>query len=66
MSREKNTGRSQNIKLDNISSERVEQFEYLEATATNNNSSQEEIKGRFKSVNACYHWVQNLGVPVCY
>ena len=66
MSREKNNGSSQIIKLDDISSERVEQFEYLGATAMNQNSSQEEIKGRFKSGNACYHLVQNLGVPVCY
>jgi len=63
MSREKNTGRSKNIKLDNSSSERVEQFECLGATATNKNSSEEEIKDR---VNACYHSVQNLGVPICY
>ena len=46
MSREKTTGRSQNIKLDNSSSERVEQFEYMGAAATNKNSSQEEIKRR--------------------
>jgi hypothetical protein len=66
MPREKSTQRSQNIKLDNSSFERVEQFEYLGATATNQNYNQEEIKSRFKSRNACYHSVQNLGVPVCY
>jgi archaellum component FlaG (FlaF/FlaG flagellin family) len=62
---EKNTG-SQNIKLDNNSFERVEQFEYLGATATDQNSSPEEIKGKYKSGNASCHSVQNLGVPVCY
>ena len=29
-------------------------------TLTNQNSIQEEIKGRLKSGNACYHLVQNL------
>jgi hypothetical protein len=66
MSQEKNTVRSQKIKLDNSSFERVEQFEYLGATPTNQNSSQEEIKGRFKSGNVYYHSVQNLGVLVRY
>jgi hypothetical protein len=38
----------------------VEEFRYLETTLTNQNSVQEEIKSRLKSVNACYHVVQNL------
>jgi hypothetical protein len=61
MSREKNTGVSQNIKLDNSSFERLEQFQYLGVTATDQNSSPGETKGRFKAGNACYHSVQNLG-----
>jgi len=32
----------------------------LGTTLTNQNSIQGEIKSRFKSVNACYHSVQNL------
>jgi hypothetical protein len=37
----------------------VEEFKYLGTTLTNQNSIQEEIKGRLKSGNACYHSVQN-------
>jgi hypothetical protein len=33
---------------------------YLGTTLTNRNSIQEEIKSRLKSVNACYHSVQDL------
>ena len=60
MSRDQNAGRSHNIKIDNISSERVEQFKYFGTTLTNQNSIQEEIKSRLKSGNACYHSVQNI------
>jgi len=38
----------------------VEQFIYLGTTITNQNSIQEEIKGRLKSGNACYHSEQNI------
>jgi len=38
----------------------VEGFKYLGTTLTNQNSTQEEIKSRLKSGNACYHLVQNL------
>jgi hypothetical protein len=48
------------LKTDNSSFERVEEFRYLGTTATNQNSIQEEIKGRLKSGNACYHSVQSL------
>jgi hypothetical protein len=47
-------------KIDNKSFERVEEFKYLGATLTNQNSNHEEIKSRLKSGNACYHSVQNL------
>ena len=60
MSRNQNAGRSQNMRIDNWSFERVEQFRYLGTTLTNQNSIQEEIKSRLKSVNACYHSVQNI------
>jgi hypothetical protein len=58
-SQDQNAGRSHDIKIDNSSSERVEEFRYLETTLTNQNSIQEENKCRLKSQNACYHSVQN-------
>jgi len=60
MSRDQKAGRSHNIKTDNSSFERVEEFTYLGTTLTNQNSLQEDIKSRLKSRNACYHSVQNL------
>ena len=60
MSGDQNAGLSHIVKTDNSSQERVEQFKYLGATLTNQNSVQEEIKSRLKSGNACYHLVQNL------
>jgi len=54
MSRDKITGRSHNIKIDNSSFERVKEFKYLVTTLTNQNSIQDEIKSRMKSGNACY------------
>ena len=48
--------------VDDSSIERVEEFKYLGATLTNQNSIQKEIKGRLKLGNACYHSVQNLFV----
>jgi hypothetical protein len=38
----------------------VEQFKYLGATLTNQNSIQEEIKSTLKLRNACSHSVQDL------
>jgi hypothetical protein len=52
-SRDQNAGRSHNIKIDSSSLELVEHFEYLERTLTNQYSTQEEIKRRMKSGNAC-------------
>ena len=62
ISRDQNAGRSHNIKTDNSSFERVEEFKYLGKTLTNQNSIQEEIKSRLKSVNDCYHSLQNFFV----
>jgi hypothetical protein len=49
MSCNQNSGKNHNIKLDNKSFERVEQFKYLGTTLTNRNSIQEEIKSRLQS-----------------
>jgi hypothetical protein len=60
MSCDQNTGHSHNIKIDNSSFSRVEEFIYLGTTLRNQNFIQEEIKRRLKSENACCHSVQNL------
>jgi hypothetical protein len=60
MYRDHNAGRSHSTKSDISSCERAEEFKYSGKTLTNQNSSQEEIKNRLKSGNACYRLVQNL------
>ena len=60
MFRHQNARQSHNIKIDNCSFERVEEFKYLGTTSTNQNSVQEEIKSRSKSGSAWYHLMQNL------
>ena len=59
-SQDQNAGQSHNIKIDNSSFERVEQFKYFGTTLTSQNSIQEEVKSRLKSGNACYHLVQRI------
>ena len=66
MSRDQNAGRSHNIKIENSSFERVEEFKYLRTALKNQNSIQEEIKSRLKSGNACDHLVQNFCLSVFY
>jgi hypothetical protein len=60
MSCGQHAGQNHNITTVHKSFERVEQVKYLGTTLTNQNSIQEEIKCRLKSMNACYHSVQNL------
>ena len=60
VSRDQNTGRIHSMKMDNSSTERVEDFKYLGTNLTNQNSVHEEIKCRLKSGNACYYSAQNL------
>ena len=48
------------MKIDNSSTERVEEFKYLGMMLPNQNSIQDEIKSRLKLGNACYYTVQNL------
>jgi UDP-galactopyranose mutase len=57
---DQNAGQSHNIKIDNSSFERVEEFKYLGTALTNQNSIQEEIESTIKLGNACYYLVQNL------
>jgi hypothetical protein len=60
MSRERNAGRDDSVKIDNSSIKRVEEFKYLGTMLTDQNSFQEEIKSRLKLGNACYHSMYNL------
>jgi UDP-galactopyranose mutase len=60
MAGDQDAGRSQSLKINNSSFERVDEFKYLGRTLTNQNSIQEEIKSIMKTGNACYHSVQNL------
>ena len=60
MSRDQNAGRSHSIKIDSSSFERLDEFKYMGTNLTNQTSTQEEIKSRLKSGNACYHSVQNI------
>jgi hypothetical protein len=59
MSRKK-AGLFKGIKIANSSLEVVAKFNYLEATLTDQNYMQEEIKSRLNSGKACYHSVQSL------
>jgi len=65
MSRDQNSGRSQNIKTDNSSSERVE-FKYLGTILKNQNFIQEEIKSRLKSGILAIIRCKIFRLPVCY
>jgi hypothetical protein len=60
MARDQNAGRSHNMKIDNSSIERVEEFKYLGTTLTNQNSIQVEIKNRLKLGKVSNYSVQNL------
>jgi hypothetical protein len=66
MSQKQNERRSDSVKTDNISSERVEEFKYLGTTLMTQTSVLEEIKSRLKSGNVCYYSVQNLSSSGCY
>jgi uncharacterized membrane protein len=60
MSRYPNSGQNQNIRVANVSFEKVAKFKYLGTTLTNQNDTRDEIKRRLNSGNACYYSVQNL------
>ena len=48
MSRDQNAGRKHSMRNDNRTFERLEDFKYLGATLTNENSIAEEIKSRLR------------------
>ena len=60
MSRDRNAGRIQSVRIDNSTFERVEEFKYLGTTLTTQNSIAENIKSRLRTGNACNHSVQYL------
>ena len=60
MSRDQNAGRIHSVSMDNSTLQRVEEFNYLGKTLTNQNAIQEEIKCRLRSGSACYYSVQNI------
>jgi hypothetical protein len=60
VSRDQNVGQNRDIRIGNISFEKVSQLKYLRFTVINQNWIQEEIKRCLNSGNAWYHSVQNL------
>ncbi|KAJ4435173.1 hypothetical protein ANN_23749 [Periplaneta americana] len=60
MSRDQNIVRNGNIKIGDLSFEKVEKFKYLGATVTNINDTREEIKRRINVGNVCYYSVEKL------
>jgi hypothetical protein len=57
ITRDRNAGRGHGVKIENSFIERVDEFKYQEATLTDQNFIQEEIKSGLKLGNACYHSV---------
>jgi hypothetical protein len=66
MARDQNAGRSHNMKIDNSSIERVEEFKYLGTTLTNQNSIQTEIKSRLKLAMLAIIRFRIFCLPDCY
>jgi len=52
--------KNHSVRINNITFERVEEFEYLGKILIYQNSVQEKIKCRLRLGNACYHTTQNL------
>jgi hypothetical protein len=66
VSRCQKAGQRQSIKIGNRSFERVEKFNNLGTTLTDQYCIREEIKSRLNSENACYHLVQSFFChPAC-
>jgi hypothetical protein len=58
--RHQKAGQTPDTKVTNRPFKNVAQFRYLERTVANQTLSQEEIKRRMNSSNACYYLVQSL------
>jgi len=68
MSQDQNVGQSQNIKTDNSSFERVEEFEYLGTTLTNQILFRKKLlvrADRSQGMHAIM-WCRIFCLPVCY
>jgi len=66
VSQDQNAGQSHNIKTDNISCERVEEFRYLRTNLTYQHSIQEEIKSRLKVGMLAFIRCRIFCLPVFY
>jgi hypothetical protein len=64
MSRNRNAGRGHSVKIDNSSIESVEEFRYLGAMLTDQNSIQEEIKSRLNLLSSRL-LSKNLKIKIC-
>ncbi|KAJ4433184.1 hypothetical protein ANN_15441 [Periplaneta americana] len=60
ISRDQNIIRNGNIKIVNLSYQKVEKFKYLEAIVTNISNTREEIKRRINMGNVWYYSVEKL------
>jgi len=59
-SHHQNARQGHDVRTNNSSSERMEQFKYLGTTLTNQKSILVKIKSKLKSENTRYHLVQNF------
>ncbi|KAJ4426643.1 hypothetical protein ANN_26441 [Periplaneta americana] len=60
MSRDQNFVRNGEIKIGDLSFEKMEKFKYLGAIVTNTNDNRKKIKHRINTGNACYYSVEEL------
>jgi len=65
MSRDQNAGRSHNININIKHFERMEHFQYLRTTVTNQNSIQEGITANLSQGMLAVSWCRIFCLPVC-
>jgi len=66
MYRDQNAGRSNNIKIDNSSFERVEQFKYLGITLTDQILFSKKLRADWSQGMLAIFWCRIFCLPVCY